>query len=319
MQNMLIKVLDRETLGLDLPFEILEKMGNVELYDKTTRDELIGRISDADVIVINKVKITREVILASPKLRLVCVFATGYDNVDVAAAREAGVAVCNVPAYSTDSVTLFTLATVLSLATHLGQYRAHVASGKYTSEGKSNCITPVYHEIRGKIWGIIGFGNIGRSVARVAEALGAEIIVNKREPVADYKCVDIDELCRTADIITVHCPLNESTRKLINKERLALMKPDAILVNEARGAVLDEGAVCDAILEGNLGAFGCDVYSTEPFDEKHPYRKIMELENVCLTPHSAWGAYEARLRCLNVICDNIKSFAEGKIKNRVDI
>ncbi len=315
---MLINVLDRASMGFDLSFDALKNFGDVTVYDATSTEELAERSINADVLILNKIKITREVIENSQQLKLICVFATGYDNIDITAAKEKGIAVCNVPAYSTDSVTLFTVANVLALFSHLTEYRKHVASGRYTQEGKANALTPVYHEMRGKIWGIIGFGNIGRAVAKVAEALGAKVIVNKRNPVGDYECVDIDTLCARSDIITVHCPLNDSTRGLINEERLAKMKTDVVLVNEARGAVLDEAAVAKAVKEGKIGAFGCDVYSSEPFDKKHPYTEIADFDNVCLTPHSAWGAYEARVRCLNVICSNIESFIDGKTLNRVD-
>ncbi len=314
-----IVVLDRAAMGMDLTFSDLEKMGKLTVYESTAPDEICERISDADIVILNKVKITESVLKSADGLKLICVFATGYDNIDINAARERGVGVCNVPAYSTDSVALFTVANVLYLYSHLGEYRAHVASGRYTECGKANCLVPVYHELRGKTWGIVGFGNIGRAVAKVAEAFGAEIIVNKRTPISEYKCVDIDTLCKCSDIITVHCPLNNETRGLIDKDRIALMKDSVVLVNEARGAVLDEGAVADAVANGKIGAFGCDVYSKEPYDEDHPFAKIASLDNVCLTPHAAWGAYEARVRCLKVICDNISCFINGKIQNRVDI
>ena len=316
---MLIKVLDRSAMGMDLSFDIIKELGEVEIYDSTTTDELLQRVSDANVLVVNKIKISREVMAAAKQLKLVCVFATGYDNIDLVAAREMGVAVCNVPAYSTDSVTLFTMSTLLYLLTHLGEYRRYVIDGSYTGGGKANCLTPTYHELRGKVFGIIGFGNIGRSVAAVAKAFGAKVIVNKRTPVDDFECVDIDTLCKEADIICIHCPLNDQTRYLINKDRIEMMKSGVVIVNEARGAVLDEEAVAEAVLSGKIAGFGCDVYSTEPFDKKHPYTKIAGLDNVCLTPHSAWGAFEARERCLRIICDNIKSFVNGKTLNRVDI
>ncbi len=316
---MIIKVLDRATLGMDLSFEQLSKIGNTEIYDNTPKEELEKRISDADVIIINKIIINNEILEKAKNLKLICVFATGYDNVDIISARKHGVAVCNVPAYSTDSVALFTISTVLSLYTHLFEYKNHVASGKYTNEGKSNCVTPIYHELRGRVWGIIGFGNIGRAVAKIADAFGAKVIVNKRKPIEDYECVDLKTLCKESDIITIHCPLNESTRGMINEENIKLMKKNVVLVNEARGAVLDEEAVAKAVISGDIAAFGCDVFSSEPFRKEHPYDRIKELDNVCLTPHAAWGAYEARMRCLGVICDNIKSFADGKTLNRVDI
>lgn len=316
---MKITVLDRGAMGFDLSFSALESLGDVIIYDKTSPFEVIERIKDSEVVILNKVKITGEVMKSAPGLKLICVFATGYDNIDIHTAKERGIAVCNVPAYSTDSVALFTLSNVLYLYTHLNTYRNYVASGEYTRSGKANCLEPVYHEMRGMVWGIVGFGNIGRAVAKVAEALGAKIIVNKRTPVEEYECVDIDTICKESDIITVHCPLNEETRGLINEKRLSLMKKSVILVNEARGAVIDEQAVAAAVLDGRIGAFGSDVFSVEPFDEKHPFTAISGLENVCLTPHAAWGAYEARARCLNVIVDNIIAFNSGKIKNRVDI
>ena len=315
---MIIKVLDRAYMGFDLSFDALGAFGDVEIYDTTSDAELPERTKDADVIILNKIKITESIINAADNLKLICVFATGFDNINVSAAEKRKVAVCNVPAYSTDSVTLFTVANVLCLYSKLTEYRRHVASGKYSEQGKANALTPVYHELRGKVWGIIGFGNIGRAVAKVAEAFGAKVIVNKRTPVSDYECVDIDTLCERSDIITVHCPLNDATRNLINEERLSRMKPDAVLVNEARGAVLDEAAVARAVLDGKIGAFGCDVYSSEPFDKKHPYTEIAGLDYVCLTPHSAWGAYEARVRCIDVICNNIRSFLSGETLNRVD-
>ena len=190
-------------------------------------------------------------------------------------------------------------------------------SGEYTDSGVPNKLTPVYHEISGKTWGIVGYGNIGKAVARVAQALGARVLVNKRTPSGAENEVDIDTLCRESDIISVHCPLNDETRGLINEERLSLMKEDAVLVNEARGAVLCESAVAKFITEGKLGAFGCDVYSTEPFRADHPYYKIKDLPNVILTPHAAWASYEARERCVKTIYENIRSFKEGNKNNRI--
>ena len=288
-------------------------------YDASNSEEAIERSLDADVIVINKIKVTRELMEKSEKLKLVCIFATGYDNIDVSAAKELGIGVCNVPGYSTDSVTLFTLSTVLALSSRLLEYNSFVRSGDYTESGAPNRLTPVFHDISGKVWGIIGYGNIGRAVGKVANALGARVIVYKRNPCDDAECVDIDRLCKESDIITVHCPLNDQSRSLINKDRIEMMKDNVILVNEARGAVLDEAAIADAILKGKIASFGCDVYSKEPFPPEHPYNRIKHLPNVILTPHAAWGSYEARERCINVIAENIDSFITGKTLNRVDI
>ena len=316
---MKIKVLDVDTVGRDINFGILNELGEVELVGFTSADAVISTIGDANAIIINKIKITKEVLDACPSLRLICVFATGYDNVDIKAARERGVAVCNVPAYSTDSVMLFCVTAVLSLISHMNEYRGFVSSGKYTALGMPNAITPVFHEIKGLTWGIVGYGNIGRRVGEVARILGANVIVNKRTRAEDVECVDIDELIERADIITLNCPLNEDTRGLISRERISKMKKNAILVNVARGAVTDEEAVADAILDGTIAGFATDVYSKEPFDKTSPMMRLLECDNVILTPHAAWAAYEARSRCLEIIFSNIKAFSEGKIQNRVDI
>lgn len=316
---MRITILDKASLGLDTPLDSLEALGELVAYDATPSELIAQRATASDVIIINKVKITREVLLAAKeRLRLVCVFATGYDNVDIDAAKEYGVAVCNVPGYSTESVALYTVATALSLFTHLAEYRGYVADGSYTRSGIPNKLTPVYHEMGGKTWGIIGLGNIGRAVARVARALGADIIAYKRTPVDDVECVSLEELCKRSDVISVHCPLTDGTRGMINRERISIMKDGVVLVNEARGAVLNESDVTDAVLSGKIGGFGCDVYSKEPFDEEHPYNKIKTLDNVILTPHAAWGSYESRKRCTEIIAQNIAACFDGKLLNRVD-
>lgn len=315
---MRIVVLDRAAMGDDLDFSPLGTFGEVCIHEQTDADEVAARVREAEVLIVNKVKVTECVMAAAPSLRLICEFATGYDNIDLSAARARGIAVCNVPAYSTESVTLFTVATALSLFTNLSTYRGFVASGAYSASGQPNRLTPVYHELRGKQWGIVGCGTIGGRVAEVAEALGAHVAVYQRTPSARYENMDIDRLCQTSDILSIHCPLCDSTRRLIDDRRLRLMKRDAILVNEARGAVLDEDAVARAVLEGRIAGFGCDVYGTEPFTDAHPYTAIRDFPNVILTPHAAWGAYEARLRCLSVIGSNIEAYLNGQRKNRVD-
>lgn len=316
---MKIKVLDSFSLGEDTPINKLSELGDLEIYPSSTPIEVIERVKDADVLIINKIKITREVIFAAEQLKLICVFATGFDNIDVSAARERCIGVCNVPGYSSDSVALITAATVLGLVTHLREYNDYVTRGEYTASGVPNKLTPVFHELKGKTWGIIGYGGIGKAVAGIAKAFGTHVIVNKRTYDPSCECVDIDTLCKRSDIITLHCPLNDQSRHLINKEKIALMKNDVIIVNEARGAVVNENDIAEAVLNGKIGGFGCDVYSVEPFGKDHPYNKIKDLKNVILTPHCAWGSYEARERCLDIICDNIRSFYSGQIKNRVDL
>ena len=317
--NAKITVLDSATLGYDLDLSPLSNMGDVEIYENTSPEMVESRIEDSDVVVINKIKLNESNLSNAKKLKLICIAATGYDNIDIPFCRSKNIAVCNVVGYSTQSVSQITVATVLSLASHLGEHNDTVKSGRYTDSGVANSLTPVYHEIAGKTWGIVGYGNIGRQVGRVAEAFGCRVIACRRNPDGDEKYRTLEELCEESDIITVHTPLNASTKGIISREAIAKMKKDVIFVNAARGAVTDEKALADAVKEGRIGAFGSDVYSVEPFGKDHPFYEIKELPNVCLTPHMAWGAYEARVRCLGEIIENIKAFYEGRERCRVDL
>ena len=313
---MKITVLDAGSLGDDLSLAPLEAFGEVEVFRASTPEEAIVRASDTDILIQNKVKITADVLSAAKNLRLICEAATGYDNIDLAAARARGIAVCNVPGYSGPSVAQVTVAMALSLMTHLPAFCHHVASGAYSRGTDANYLVPVYHELAGKTWGVVGYGTIGKQVAKVAEALGCRVLVCHRS--GGEGCVDIDTLCREADLISLHTPLTDETRGMIDARRLSLMKDGAILINMARGAVTDEEAVAQVIEDGKLGGLGADVYSVEPFGEAHPFYRIKERENVYLTPHMSWGAYESRVRCLSVICENIAAFLRGEKKNRVD-
>ncbi len=314
---MKIKVLDASTLGADMDLSVFEKLGELTVYQTTSPDEVAQNASDADVIIINKVKVGAHNLSECKSLKLICIMATGYDNIDTQYCKERGIAVCNVVGYSSQSVAQITVAMVLSLISHLNEYRDAVADGSYTRGGVANMLTPVYHEICGKTWGIVGYGNIGSQVGRVAAALGCRVIVNKRTPSPDVECVDIDTLCSEADIITVHTPLTPDTKNLINEQRIKSMKSGAIFVNMARGLVADEAALADAIECGRLGGLGIDVYSKEPFDADHPYTKIAGYSNVCFTPHMSWGAYEARVRCRDEVMKNIEAFLNGEKRNRV--
>ena len=316
---MRIVILDAQTLGADLSFDGLSALGELTVYENTAKDEVVAHLADCEVAILNKVKLTADILAAAKHLKLICEMATGFDNVNLAAARAHGIAVCNVPGYSTPSVVQLTAAMVLSLATNLSDFSAHVSSGRYSAGKSANMLTPVFHELCGKTWGIVGYGSIGRGVAAVARALGCRLLVCRKSPDPSPECTDIDTLCQSADIISIHTPLNDTTRALINKERIAMMKRDAILINVARGAVTDEAAVADAILEGRLGGFGCDVYSTEPFSGDHPFSALLGHPRVCLTPHMAWGSYEARVRCLETTIGNIRAFFAGEKQNRVDL
>lgn len=313
---MRITVLDASTLGEDVSFDALSAQGELEIYKNCNLLETPEAVENSECVIINKVKMNAETLKMAKKLKLICVAATGFDNIDLDYCKSKGIAVCNVKGYSTDSVAQITVSMVLSLYSHLEEYKKFVASGDYSASGVANKLVPVYHEIAGKTWGIIGLGNIGKKVATVAEALGCKVMVNKRTAVSDYNCVDVDTICKECDIITIHTPLNEGTRGLITAERINSMKEGAVVVNVARGAVCDEYALCEAAAAGKI-MLGVDVYSKEPFDSDHPYLEIAGLPNVCLTPHMAWGAYEARNRCIEEMGLNIESFKNGEKRNRL--
>lgn len=312
-----IIMLDVKTLGDDLEFTQFERFGDVTVYQTTLSEERAERIAQADIIIVNKVKMDAEILSYAQRLKLICVTATGYDNIDLLYCREHNIGVCNVMGYSTDSVAQITLAMALELSSHLAEYRAYVIDGRYSASGVQNYLQPVYHELRGKTWGVLGLGHIGRQVAIIADTMGCNVLAYKRTPDAHFVCTDVDTICRQADILSVHLPLSEDTYHLLNKQRLAIMKKDAILINVARGAIVDEEAVVSAYEEGHLGGLGVDVYSSEPIDAESPYMRIANNLNVILTPHMAWGAYEARVRCMKEIEKNIDDFLEGGKRNRV--
>ena len=316
MRNLV--VLDAASIGKDLDYSGFTQFGNLTIFDETAPQDLSERVKEADVLILNKVRLTREVLSGAKKLRLICEAATGFDNIDLPYCREKGIAVCNVVGYSTQSVAQLTVAMALSLISELNVYRAHVASGQYTKNGKPNLLEPVYHEIAGKTWGILGYGNIGKQVAAVAKTLGCKIIVHKRTPVANAECVSLEELCRRSDILSVHTPLNDETRNLLDRDKISLLKKNCIVINVARGAVTDEGALAEAILQGKIGGLGADVYSREPFPADHPFDQIKALPNVLFTPHMAWGAYETRVRLLNEMVENARAYFAGELRNRVD-
>lgn len=310
-------VLDKDTLGADIDLSPITELCDTAVYGTTEPCEVADRVKDAEVIVVNKLKLNKTNLDSAKALKLICITATGYDNIDTDYLKSRGVALCNVAGYSTASVAQVSVALVLSLATHLYEYNRFVTSGEYSASGVANKLTPVYHEIYGKRWGVVGGGAIGGAVAKVAKALGCDVVVCRNKNEGDYPVVDIDTLLKTSDIVSVHVPLNDSTKNLLSRERIETMKDGALLVNTARGLVTDEGAVADAVLSGKLGGFGCDVYGTEPFGKDHPYNKIKDLKNVILTPHMAWGAYEARQRCIEEISKNITAFLDGDTRNRI--
>ena len=309
---MKIVVLDANTLGDDLDLSMFEKLGETAVNMTTSAEQVPERVHDAEVVIVNKVKLNESNLCGASNLKLICITATGFDNVDLDYCKANNIAVCNVVGYSTHSVAQVTLAMALSLYTHVGEYKRYVDSGEYTKSKVQNHLNPVFRELYGKTWGIIGYGNIGRQVAAAAKAMGCNIM-----PYSRSLGTDLDEVLRKSDIVSVHLPLNDGTRGLISREKIALMKNDAIFINVARGAVTDEEALAEAVENNKLGGLGIDVYAAEPFDENHAYNRILGRDNVCFTPHMAWGAYEARIRCMESIYENITAFYSGEKKNRL--
>lgn len=314
---MKIAILDCGTLGSDIDLSPLRSLGETSEYTATSSEQVTERLIDADIAVVNKIKLNRNNLQPCKKLKLICVAATGFDNIDTEYCKSNGIALYNVPGYSTESVAQITLAMVLSLASHLTEYRNFVHSGKYTDSGVANRVTPIFHELSSMTWGVVGGGGIGSRVAEIAKTFGCNVLMCRQKKDKQYKQVTIDEICKKSDIISLHIPLNDGTRNLINRERIGKMKDGTILVNVSRGAVTDEEALTEALESGKIGGLGIDVYSVEPFEKNHPFYRILDRENVCFTPHMAWGASESRNRCISEIGKNIMAFFSGEIRNRI--
>ena len=316
---MKIVILHAKTIGDDIEFTVFKKLGDVSVYQTTSSLQLKDRIKDADIIIVNKIKLNKDNLTDAKKLKLICVTATGYDNIDINYCWHKGIGVCNVKGYSTDSVAQITVSMALSLASHWNEFKNYVKSGKYMISGVQNHLKPYFNELKGKTCGVIGLGNIGQRTADIAYALGMKIVSNSRRYHEGYEWLELDELCKVADIISVHVPLTSQTKGMIDEKRISLMKDGVIFINVSRGAVADENALVTAVENGKIGGLGVDVYSVEPITNDSPYNRILDRSNVILTPHMAWGAYEARVRCMNEIVKNIETFMMGGKRNRVDI
>ena len=313
---MKIVILDAKTLGDGIEFSEIEKIGDLEVFDTTSQDEVADRIRDKDVVILNKLKLNESNLKTAKNLKLICVTATGYDNIDTEYCRKNGIWVTNVKGYSTDSVAQLTIALVLEGVMKISEYRNFVSSGQYTESGVANKLSPCFSEIAGKTWGIVGVGNIGRKVMGIAEAFSANVICTKRTPEKDLNIVDLRYLMKNSDIISVHLPLSDETRGIITKEMIDSMKEGAVFVNVARGLVADEEALADRAKRGEI-ILASDVYSIEPMPKDHPFYEIKDFPNVILTPHMAWGAIDARRRCISEIKENIIAFTKGIERNRV--
>ena len=312
---MKIVLLDAGTIGADMEFSPIEKLGECVAYGNTAPEEVAERIEDADVVVINKVLLNEEVLQFARNLKLICVFAVGYNNIDIDYCREHNIKVRNVPGYCTESVCQHTFALLFSLIENLRYYDDFVKNGDYSKSGMANHLAKPFFEISGKKWGIIGMGAIGRAVADCASAFGAEVSYSSISGIVrqeKYPQVPLKELLRESDIISVHAPLNEKTEGIIGKEELAMMKNTAVIVNVGRGAIIDEAALADAVNNGVIGGAALDVYTAEPPREDAAVLGITKNERIVYSPHIAWASVEARRRCICMTADNIAAFINGE-------
>ena len=297
--------LDAYTIHLnDLNWNELAQLGDLVTYDRVAPEDVIPAIENADAVFTSKVKLTKEVIEACPNLKFIGVTATGYDNIDLDAAKARGIAVCNVPAYSTESVAQHTFALILEITNHVGHYTELVHEHQWEKSLDFTFIDCPLTQLSGRSLGIIGYGSIGKRVARIAEAFGMTVHVYSKDPDAAVQ----------SDILTLHCPATADNRGFINKDFISKMKDGAILINTARGALLNEDDVADALKRGKLAAVAVDVVNGEPPRKGHPF---IGLENLYITPHIAWSTREARAVITKTSAANLKSFLAGGDLNRI--
>lgn len=318
---MKICILDGYSLNPgDLDWSPVERLGDVTLFDRTPADKIVERAADADIVLTNKVPFSANTLRQLPRLRFICVLATGYNIIDTEAAARQGVVVANIPAYSTMSVAQMAFAHILNITNHVASYAREVADGKWTNCPDFCFWDSALTELAGKTMGIVGLGNTGMATARIAVAMGMKVVALTSKS-ADtlpegITPAPLDDVLASADVVSLHCPLTPSTRHLINAASIAKMKPSAILINTGRGPLVDEQAVADALNGGRLAAFGADVLSQEPPRGDNP---LLSARNCFLTPHIAWATLEARTRLMSTATENVRQFIAGEpVANRVN-
>ena len=297
----------------DLSWEPLAALGELTVYDYTAPQETIARIGDAPIILTNKTVISAEVMAACPNLRYIGVLATGYNVVDIAEAKKRGIVVTNVPAYSTPTVAQFTMALLLEIALHVGHHSRVVHEGKWTACRDFAFWDYPLTELAGKTFGIVGYGSIGKATAKLAQAFGMKVLAYSRHGAEEFH-TELDELYAQSDIVSLHCPLTAENAGMINAATIAKMKDGVILLNTARGGLINEADLREALLCGKVYAAASDVVSTEPIKADNP---LLGLDNMIITPHIAWAALEARQRLMDVATDNVRQFLAGNVQNNV--
>ena len=308
---MKIVFLDANTLGEDIDYSQFEELGEVIRYSFSNTAECLERSANADVLVINKISINKDTIGNADHLKLVCVTATGTNNLDKEYLAERGIEWRNVAGYSTESVAQHTFAMLFYLLEKLSYYDNYVKSGSYMNDHIFTHFAETFHELSGKTWGILGLGAIGRRVADIAECFGCHVIYYSASGAPaqkGYEQVDFNTLLTTSDILSIHAPLNSYTEGIVDAEALSRMKPSAILLNLGRGPIIREQALADALKQGKIAAAGLDVLSAEPMSSDNPLAEIKDSRRLLITPHIAWASVEARSRLMAIICGQIKEF-----------
>lgn len=307
--------MDTVTQG-DLSFGGIERLGDVEYYGITSESEVEKRIADADIVLCNKTPLNRDNLKNAARLKYIGLFATGFNNIDIPYCREKGIAVCNAPSYSTDSVAQLVFAFILELSNRVYAYKELVDKGDWIKSRTFSMFPIPLTELKGKTLGIIGLGSIGQKTAEIGNAFGMRVIAFNRSEkhVKGVVLTDLSTVLKESDIISLHCPLNKESENLINSETIALMKDGAILINTARGGVVVEEDAARALKSGKLAGMGTDVLRNEPMSENCP---LYGIENCIITPHIAWAAKETRERLISIVEDNIKAFIAGNVKNNV--
>ena len=316
-----IVVLDGKTLG-NVDYIKLNEFGEVIYYDLTLKEEVADRVKDANIVLTNKVLLNEENLRGADSLELICEMATGYNNIDINYAKEKNIAVTNVNGYSTTTVAQHTFAMLLHLYDNISYFDNFIKSGEYSKSGMFTNIQVPYKDLCGKIWGIVGLGNIGKRVAKIAQAFGARVVyysTSGKNADSDYARVEFDSLLKQCDIISIHAPLNEKTEGLIDYEAFTKMKKDSVLINVGRGPIVVDEDLARAIDEEIIGGAALDVFKVEPISVENPLLKIKNKERLVLTPHIAWASVEARNRLFTDLLENISAYNRGEKRNRVDL
>ena len=319
---MKLVILERNSAGTDVDVSCFEKFGEVTCYPNTVAANTAERVKDADIILANKAPLNESTLKDAPNVKLICLLATGFDNVDLAYCRSRGIKVTNVVNYCTSTVAQHTLLLALALSEKITFYDDYVKSGAYSAQDRFSNFDRTFYDLEGKTWGIIGMGTIGRRVAGLAQAFGCRVIfysASGKSTCTDYERVEFDTLLQELDILSLHCPLSDRTRGLINKDALSKMKETAILVNVARGPVVDTQALYDALVADQIAGAGLDVLEQEPMAKDNPLARIKDSSKLIITPHMAWASLESRTRLVDAVVKNIEDFLAGENRNVVNL